>query len=106
MPKPEGNDELEDDALAESWYEIAKGCADFLRNQKTIDAAAKFLESAAAKNDAARNPRPYYAALVFGLLVFAGIGFLAWDKILDSQATVVLIGALIAAWWGGQRKHQ
>jgi hypothetical protein len=78
---------------------------DLLRNENVAKSLAAWLESLKIKNEAAKNPCPYYASLLFGLLMFAGIVLLAWFKILDSQATVVLIGALIAAWYGGQRQR-
>jgi len=86
-------------------YEISKALADLLRDQKIKDAVAKWLEAHTAKDIRASSPIPYYVSLVFGLLIFAGIAFLACRKILDSQSTVVLIGALIAAWYGGQRQQ-
>jgi len=93
-------------AATEGFYEICQAFADLLRDQKIKDAAAAWLNSTIAKNAQARNPIPYYVSLVFGLLIFAGIATLAWHKVLESQSTVVLIGALIAAWYGGQRQPQ
>jgi hypothetical protein len=91
--------------FADGWYEIATGIRELLSHEKIVDAVASYLNSLTAKNTEARSPVPYYFSLGFGLLIFAGIAFLAWKKILDSQSTVVLIGALIAAWYGGQRQQ-
>jgi len=103
----QSGDEIEglDEATAECWYEISKALADVLRNEKIVTALGAWLDSCTAKNIQARSPIPYYVSLVFGLLIFAGIAALAYRHILDSQATVVLIGALIAAWYGGQRQQ-
>lgn len=96
-------DEENGDATSDGIYQICEALSDVIRDQKFKDAAAAWLNSRATKSAQMRNPTPYYIGLVFGLLIFVGIATLAWHKVLDSQATVVLIGALIAAWWGGQK---
>lgn len=101
-PQPNGDGE---GLVADGWTEIAVGVRDLLSEEKVVNAIAAYLNSLTAKNQGAQNPWPYYISLLFGFLVFAGICLLAWVKILDSQATVVLIGALIAAWWGQGQKH-
>jgi hypothetical protein len=103
--QPDNEPDDLDDATAECWYEISKALADVLRNEKIVTALGAWLDSCTAKNLQARSPIPYYVSLVFGLLIFTGIAVLAYRHILDSQATVVLIGALIAAWYGGQRQQ-
>jgi hypothetical protein len=96
----------EEEELADGWYEIAVGVRELLGKEKVVEAVAAYLNSVTARNNEARNPIPYYVSLCFGLLIFAGIALLAWKKILDSQSTVILIGALIAAWWGQGQKQQ
>ena len=92
-----------EDEAPDGLYILCESIADLLHQEKIVNALSDCLNAQAAKQIHLRNPKPYYVGLAFGLLVFIGIATLAWHKVLDSQATVVLIGALIAAWWGGQK---
>ncbi len=83
--------------------ELCKGLTELLKDEKIKAAIAAWLTAQANKTPPKILTMPYYAGLLFGLFIFAGIVAMAWYHILSSETTTVLIGALIAAWWGGQK---
>jgi len=84
---------------------LAEGAAKLLNEPGIAKSVAEFI-AALAKNKSL-EPRfiqtSYGIGLLFGLLVFFGIGLLGWLKVIGPEATTGLLGALIGYWYGREK---
>src|ERR1700687_6226457 len=76
--------------------------------ETVLAAAARYIDEH-AKNEPKRVRLAIWAMVssyVFGLLIFAGIGFLGWHGILSHETTAAILSALIGYWYGQKEKEK
>lgn len=101
---PNDEEQQEDEPL-ESWEILAEAVGRLL-NEPGIAKSIADLITATAKN---KSQQPnlfktsYGFGLLFGLLIFIGIGVLGWLKVIGAEATTGLLGALIGYWYGREK---
>jgi len=81
---------------------VAKSVADFIGRASNLMTAVAECRSAQPKI-AIQSLR---LSLGFGLLIFIGIGFLGYLKIVSGEATTGLLGTLIGYWYGQRQQSR
>ena len=99
---PNGEVEQENGDFLTPWDVLAEAAAKFLQEPGITKAFGEIITAVAANK--AKEPghakTTYGLGLLFGLLIFAGIGLLGGLKVIGPEATTGLLGSLIGYWYG------
>jgi hypothetical protein len=82
--------------------EIAYAVADLLRSDATrgwIEAKTRNLPA-----DASMKQQSMWLGVGFSVVVFIGVGFLGYVKVISGDSTTALIGGLIGYWFGQRQR--
>lgn len=106
---PEHNEENgPDNGPDESSYVIASAIATVLEDQKVIGAIGNWV-NAHAVNKPHENKLRWGTLImgqIFGLVIFVGVLIAGWQKIISTEATTGLLGALVGYWYGQREKQR
>jgi hypothetical protein len=75
--------------------EIAWGVAEALNKEEIVKALAKYIEASAKQKKSAP-----WLGVAFSVFVFCGIGALGYLKVINSEATIGLLSAVLGVWYG------
>jgi len=75
--------------------EIAWGVAEALNKGEIIKVLAKYVEASAKQKKSAP-----WLGVAFSVFVFCGIGGLGYLRVINSEATIGLLSAVLGVWYG------
>jgi len=96
-PKVKSNEEGQEaeNEGGTAFDEIAWGVAEALNKGDIIKALAKYIEASATQKKSA-----IWLGVAFSVFVFCGIGALGYLKVINSEATIGLLSAVLGVWYG------
>ena len=105
----DGDEDGDGDAhpYAQGVNEVFGAIANLIQKEKLVEALSRWMESIpeGARKEERLRKHTAYVNMFFGLGIFSGICFLGYVKVLPSDATTGLLGALIGYWYGNQRSR-
>src|ERR1039457_137774 len=86
--------------------EIAYAVADLLRSQQLLDATKCWIETRTRHlpADTSLKRHSLWLGVGFSVVVFVGVGFLGYLKVISGDSTTALIGGLIGYWFGQRQR--
>lgn len=86
--------------------EIRQALAEVIRNEKLIDVLKESVNAFLRNKpqEASLRLHSLWLGYFFALTVFAGIGILAWLKVLTGEVTAGLLGSVIGYWFGVRQR--
>ncbi|HET8924129.1 MAG TPA: hypothetical protein VFN26_14165 [Candidatus Acidoferrum sp.] len=107
-PDQNGESTGEHDSAQEALLEIASAVANVIEKEKVVDAVANWVNAHANNKPKEHRLRwgVFILGQVFGLVIFAGILFAGWHKVIGPEATTGLLGALVGYWYGQREKQK